>query len=135
VAEELRAHDPGRAVTVEFGPDLEVEADPGLARILENLLGNAWKFTRPCADPRISLSVESHGSERVFHLRDNGVGFDMAYSGKLFAAFQRLHSEQEFSGTGIGLATVHRVISRHGGRIWAMGEIDRGASFYFTWPG
>ena len=136
VIDELRARDPGR--TVEFGCDagLEVDADLGLTRIaLENLLGNAWKFSRTRAPARISLSVELRAGEKIFQLRDNGAGFDMTYSGKLFSAFQRLHGEHEFEGTGIGLATVHRVISRHGGRVWATGEVDKGASFFFTLPG
>lgn len=136
VLDELRARNPERTVTIDIASDLMAEVDPGLARIaLENLLGNAWKFTRNRTAAHISLSAERHDGQTVFRLSDNGAGFDMTYSGKLFTAFQRLHGEHEFEGTGVGLATVHRVISRHGGRIWAEGQVDKGASFFFTLPG
>ncbi len=136
VFDELRARNPERTVTIAIASDMMAEVDPGLARIaLENLMGNSWKFTRNRADAHISLTAERHDHETVFRLSDNGAGFDMTYSGKLFTAFQRLHGEHEFEGTGIGLATVHRVISRHGGRIWAEGQVDNGASFFFSLPG
>jgi len=103
-----------------------------LAVVLENLIGNAWKFTGKTERPRIELGQMSQDGRTVNFVRDNGAGFDMAYSDKLFAVFQRLHSVGEFEGLGIGLATVQRVILRHGGQIWAEGEVDLGATFYFT---
>jgi light-regulated signal transduction histidine kinase (bacteriophytochrome) len=110
-------------------------ADRRLVRVvLENLLGNAWKFTSKTPQPRIIFGTEIQQGEPVFFIRDNGAGFDMYYAAKLFQAFQRLHSEAEFPGTGIGLATVYRVIDRHGGRIWAEGEAGIGATFFFTLP-
>src|SRR6185436_3343516 len=104
--------------------------------VLENLLGNAWKFTRsaerPCVEFGASEGAETvHGRELIYIVRDNGAGFDMTYASKLFRPFQRLHSEADFPGTGIGLATIHRVIDRHGGRVWAEGTVGRGASFFF----
>jgi signal transduction histidine kinase len=108
----------------------------GDARLLksafENLLGNAWKFTARQPLARIELGMENRSEESVYFIRDNGAGFDMAYEKKLFNAFQRLHTTAEFAGTGIGLATVYRIIQRHGGRIWARGDVDKGAAFYFT---
>lgn len=113
-----------------------VAADEGLLRIaLDNLMRNAWKFTGLEALPLIEIGCAEDGEGRTFFVRDNGVGFDMAYVDKLFGAFQRLHSETEFQGTGIGLALVQRVIRRHGGQVWAEAEPDRGATFYFSMPG
>jgi PAS domain S-box-containing protein len=123
---------PGRSVEVTIEDGLTARADARLMGVaLDNLLGNAWKFTSRRADARIELGRSPDG-ERPFYVRDNGAGFDMAYAAKLFVAFQRLHKQSDFEGTGIGLATAQRVVHRHGGRIWAEAEVDRGATFYFT---
>jgi light-regulated signal transduction histidine kinase (bacteriophytochrome) len=107
--------------------------DPRLLHaLLENLLGNAWKFTRERTRAIIELGVLDHAGSPVYSIRDNGAGFDMAHASKLFAPFQRLHAASEFAGTGIGLATVKRIVDRHGGRVWAEGEVDRGAAVHFT---
>jgi light-regulated signal transduction histidine kinase (bacteriophytochrome) len=103
-----------------------------LRAALENLLGNAWKFTRGCESPRIEFGAERNNGTVVYFVRDNGAGFDMTYADRLFKAFQRLHSADEFPGIGIGLATVQRIVHRHGGKIWAEGEPGKGAVFYFT---
>jgi signal transduction histidine kinase len=130
VAAELAARPPGRDVDVAIEDGLAVHADARLIRVvLENLIGNAWKFTARQDQPRIEVG---RGPGRAFVVRDNGAGFDMRYAGRLFGPFQRLHSSDEFEGTGIGLATVQRIVNRHGGRVWAEGEPGRGAAFYFT---
>jgi PAS domain S-box-containing protein len=132
VFQGLQAAEPGRRVELRLTGDLHAEGDPRLLRILlENLLGNAWKFTGKVAEARVEVEVQ-RDPEIVYCVRDNGAGFDMAYSSKLFGVFQRLHSGREFAGTGIGLATVQRIVRRHGGRIWGESEVGRGASFYFT---
>jgi light-regulated signal transduction histidine kinase (bacteriophytochrome) len=133
IAAELQATDRDRDVTFAIGAGLTVHGDQRLLRIaLVNLLSNAWKFTRSRPVARIELgSVVADGAIAYF-VRDNGVGFDMAYGAKLFGAFQRLHASAEFEGTGIGLATVRRIVARHGGRTWADGAIDAGATFWFT---
>jgi signal transduction histidine kinase len=133
VLEELRKTQPERRAEFIIASGLTVEGDGQLLRVvLENLLGNAWKFTQKCPSARIEFGVTQHDGQRTYFVRDNGVGFDMTYAGKLFAPFQRLHTVEEFPGTGIGLATVQRIIHRHSGRIWAEGEVGKGATFYFT---
>lgn len=136
VADELRERDPNREVEFSIAGGLSGSGDARLLRVtLENLLGNAWKFTSGKEGARIEFgAMQREGSPGfpAYFVRDNGAGFDMAYAGKLFGAFQRLHSPEEFEGTGIGLATVQRVIRRHGGAVWAEGEVGRGATFYFT---
>ena len=133
VIEELHQRDPERRVEVDITPGLLVTGDPDLLRIvLDNLLGNAWKFTGHQEAACIEVGVTTHNGEQVYFVRDNGAGFDMAYADKLFTPFQRLHTEAEFPGTGIGLAIVQRIITRHGGRVWAEGEEGKGAAVYFT---
>ena len=118
---------------MQIEPGLTTRGDPRLLRIvLDNLFGNAFKFTSTRSNARIDFGFVREDGVRTFFVRDNGVGFDRQYSDKLFGAFQRLHDSTQFPGTGIGLATVHRVVMRHGGRIWAQSETDRGATFFFT---
>lgn len=131
--EQLRAQDPARVVTCEIQAGIVVDADARLCQIvLENLLGNAWKFTSKTADAKIEVSAEQRGEGIVISVRDNGAGFDMAFASKLFGPFQRLHRRSDFPGTGIGLATVQRVVNRHGGRVWAESVVDEGATFHLT---
>ena len=133
IVADLRLRDPTRQVVVEIADGLTAFCDKGLIKVaLENLLGNAWKFTAKQPDARIAFFLEKTVDQTVFCVRDNGAGFDMKEAGKLFAPFQRLHQASEFEGTGIGLATVARIISRHGGRIWARAAMNEGASFFFT---
>jgi len=135
VFDELRQREPARSVEIVVAPALRIQADEKLMRImLDNLLGNAWKFTSRHPHPRVEVGAIGDLCERTFFIRDNGAGFDAAYVGRLFAPFQRLHSTSEFKGTGIGLATVQRILERHGGRIWAEGAVGQGATFYFTLP-
>ncbi|HEY5145133.1 MAG TPA: ATP-binding protein, partial [Polyangiaceae bacterium] len=131
--DEANAARPPTAVVIEDG--LWVEADPTLLQaMVDNLVANAVKFTGRTAAPRIELGRIEHDGERVFFVRDNGAGFDMQYANKLFAPFQRLHRTSDFVGTGIGLATVQRIVARHEGRIWAEAQVGAGATFYFTLP-
>ena len=133
VIEDLRRHDPERQVEVDIMPGILVTGDADLLRIvLNNLLSNAWKFTGPRETGRIELGMQVLNGERVYCVRDNGVGFDMTYADKLFTPFQRPHTEAEFPGTGIGLAIVQHIIARHGGRVWAEGAEGQGATVYFT---
>lgn len=133
VVNDLRAGDPSRNVAVTVAPQLVADGDARLLRVaLENLLGNAWKFTSKRPDATIEVGKVDGGARPTYFVRDNGAGFDPAYADKLFGVFQRLHSTSEFPGTGVGLATVQRVIQRHGGRIWAESSLGSGATFYFT---
>ena len=133
--EALRERDPGRAVDVEIAPDLRTIGDPALLRqVLDNLLGNAWKFTVAQEAAKIEVGRLLDDADGAFFVRDNGAGFDSRYASKLFRPFQRLHNQTEFPGTGIGLASVRRIIEMHGGRVWGEGEAGNGASFYFWLP-
>jgi len=130
---DLRNSDPERKVAVKAVEDVKVEGDAKLLRVaLENLLGNAWKYTAKVEQPVIEFGTAVQQNKTVYYIKDNGVGFDMRYADKLFQAFQRLHNSTDYEGTGIGLATVQRVIQRHGGQIWAQSEPEKGSSFYFT---
>lgn len=135
VVDELRRRDVSRKLGATIEPGLVAEADGRLVRILfDNLLGNAWKFTAKADSPHVQIGAERREGETIFFVRDNGAGFDMEYADRLFTPFQRLHSEREYAGTGIGLATVKRIVERHGGRIWAESTPGQGASFHFTLP-
>ncbi len=135
-AAQLAAAEPARKVTIIVQEYLLADVDLQLTRALfDNLLGNAWKFTAHAHSPRIEFGATEDSGTRILFIRDNGAGFDMAYANQLFAPFQRLHTDAEFPGTGIGLATVQRIVHRHRGRIWAEGKVGDGAIFYFTLPG
>ena len=128
-------HQHAHRVQSTIADGLQATVDARLVRIvLENLLGNAFKFTAPAAEPRMEFGATEIDGARTFFVRDNGAGFDEAYASKLFAPFQRLHSEQDFPGTGIGLAIVQRIVRRHGGRVWAKAALNSGATIYFTLP-
>lgn len=132
---ELREQQPDRVIDIDIQNGLFVNGDARLLRIaLFNLMNNAWKYTRKQEHPHIAFGSMEQNGRTVYFVRDNGAGFDMAYSNKLFGAFQRLHSASEFEGTGVGLATVQRILRRHGGEIWADAAVDQGATFYFTIP-
>ncbi|MBI2865426.1 MAG: hypothetical protein HYX94_12805 [Chloroflexi bacterium] len=137
IAKRFQEEQPERKVEFTVTPEVTANGDLQLLRAVpENLLGNAWKFNSKREEARVEFGVFStegqEGTRTVYFVRDNGAGFDPAYAERLFAPFQRLHKEDEFSGTGIGLATVQRIVRRHGGRVWAEGEVDTGATFYFT---
>ncbi|HSN17999.1 MAG TPA: ATP-binding protein [Gammaproteobacteria bacterium] len=133
VLHELQQRDPERKVDTSVWDGVRVDADVRLVRVaLENLLGNAWKFSSKTEHPRVEFGMMQEGERKVMFVRDNGAGFDMAYADKLFGPFQRLHGMHEFPGTGIGLATVHRIVTRHGGDIWCQAKPGGGATFFFT---
>lgn len=133
VVAEVQDREPGRRVAWRIQAGVQARADPRLLRVaLVNLVENAMKFTRPAAEPRIEFEAQDGPEGRSYLVRDNGAGFDMAYAGRLFQPFQRLHTAEEFEGTGVGLATLQRIVHRHGGRVWAEGQPGRGATFYFT---
>lgn len=133
IVAQLAAAEPERSVEVVIREQLQAYIDPALARtLLQNLLGNAWKFTSKVANARIEFTIAEDEGTRAFVVRDNGAGFNMQHAGKLFSPFQRMHTVGEFPGTGIGLATAQRIVHRHNGRIWARGSVGAGAAFYFT---
>jgi len=140
IVSDLRSQEPERSVECIIAENVTAYGDSHLMHIvLDNLLGNAWKYTGKKGDARIEFGTteidggkNAAGNKKIYFVRDNGAGFNMEYSDKLFVLFQRLHSNNEFSGTGVGLATVQRIIHKHSGRIWAEGEMDKGAVFYFT---
>lgn len=135
IVDELRENNSPRNVNVNITSGMSIQGDAQLLRIaLENLLNNAWKYTGKRDEAHIEFGMRAHNGEACYFIADNGAGFDMAYASKLFGAFQRLHDAKEFPGTGVGLATVQRIIHRHGGRIWAEAAIDQGSVFYFTLP-
>ncbi len=136
VIEDLRRHSPERRVEAIIEPALQAVGDPILLRVvLENLLGNAWKYSAQRNLATIEFSRSAQAGRTAFCVADNGAGFDMRFADRLFGVFQRLHSSSDFPGTGVGLATVRRIVHRHGGDIWAEAEVDRGARFHFTLPG
>jgi light-regulated signal transduction histidine kinase (bacteriophytochrome) len=131
-AEVARTH-PGRGVELVVAEGLRATGDARLLRVVfDNLLNNAWKFTQKRADARVEVGQVRQAGAEAFYVRDNGAGFDPAYAHKLFGVFQRLHAASEFAGTGIGLATVQRIVARHGGRVWAEGAVGQGATFFFS---
>lgn len=133
VLDDLQKHAPQRRVETRVMPGLEVEGDPTLLRlVLENLLGNAHKYSSRRDVAHVEFGAEQQNGQRVYYVSDDGAGFDMRFADRLFGAFQRLHSASEFQGTGVGLASVRRIVRRHGGEIWAEAEVDKGATFYFT---
>lgn len=134
-AATVRERFPQHAVELRIEPNMTVSGDPRLLKIaMENLLDNAWKYTSYTPGAQVTVGSQLDEQGRTYYVRDNGVGFDMAYAGKLFGPFQRLHADSKYPGTGIGLVTVQRIIARHGGNIWVYAEPDRGATVYFTLP-
>jgi light-regulated signal transduction histidine kinase (bacteriophytochrome) len=135
IADRLKAETSGRKVNWCVAKGAQVFADEGLMQVvMENLLNNSWKYTSKTERAEIQFGWEEEGNRTVYFVRDNGVGFNPRYLDRLFRPFERLHSQSEFSGTGVGLATAYRVITRHGGAIWATGNVDQGATFFFTLP-
>jgi light-regulated signal transduction histidine kinase (bacteriophytochrome) len=133
ILSRLQESEPDRRVDVKVRPGIIVPGDGQLLKIaLENLLENAWKFTAKQPESRIEFGMTQVAGETTYFIRDNGAGFEMAYADRLFGPFQRLHPQAEFPGNGIGLATVQRIIHRHGGKVWAEGLVGQGATFYFT---
>jgi light-regulated signal transduction histidine kinase (bacteriophytochrome) len=133
VLDDLCKHTPQRRIEWRVMPELSTQGDPTLLRlVLENLLGNAWKYSARRDVAQIEFGCAPQGDRQVYFISDNGAGFDMRFADRLFGPFQRLHSAAEFQGTGVGLASVQRIVRRHGGEIWAEAEVDRGATFYFT---
>jgi light-regulated signal transduction histidine kinase (bacteriophytochrome) len=131
--EDLRTEQEGRRIEMVIGELPQCQADPALLKqVYMNFLTNALKFTRKREEARIEIGCQQVNGEWIYFVKDNGVGFDMRYANKLFGVFQRLHDAKEYEGTGVGLAIVQRIILRHGGRLWAEAEVDKGASFYFT---
>ena len=133
VIDDLRRQSPHHKVRVHIDPAMQVQGDPTLLRVvLENLLGNAWKYTGKCAEPQVWFERCTDTATPSFTVRDNGAGFDMRFADRLFGVFQRLHSASEFQGTGVGLASVRRIVHKHGGEVWAESEVGQGASFHFS---
>ena len=133
VADELKRAAPEREINFDIEPEMQAHGDPMLLRlVIENLLGNAWKYTQRCRLAQISFRAEAQEGRRVYVVRDNGAGFDMRSVDRLFGLFQRLHSASDFPGTGVGLASVRRIVRRHGGDIWAEAQPEQGAAFHFT---
>jgi light-regulated signal transduction histidine kinase (bacteriophytochrome) len=133
IVTELAKSESQRRVNVVIAPDIIVYGDRNLLQlVLKNLLDNAWKFSSKVAEPRIEMGVIEHNGRPAYFIRDNGAGFDMTFADKLFQPFQRLHQSSEFTGTGIGLATVQRIIRRHGGAIWAESKVGEGSTCFFT---
>lgn len=133
IVDDLRRECPAREAEVHIEPGLMADGDPTLLRmVLENLLGNAWKYSGKCTVAKIGFETVSHHGREVFVVRDNGAGFDMRFADRLFGVFQRLHSANDFQGTGVGLASVRRIVRRHGGDVWAESDVGQGARFYFT---
>jgi light-regulated signal transduction histidine kinase (bacteriophytochrome) len=131
--EKLREKEPSRNIEIDIEPDVQVRGDASLLDIaLQNLTSNSWKYTSKNPHSKIRFGTTVTNGERAYYIKDNGVGFDTRYSQKLFGPFQRLHGTDEFPGTGIGLATVKRIVDRHGGHVWANSKVDKGSTFYFT---
>jgi len=131
--QELSRQDPERRVDISIDPEMNIFGDKRLLQaVLQNLIGNAWKFTAEKPVPKIEIGKKNVNNKTTYYVKDNGAGFDMQYAHKLFGAFQRLHAINEFPGNGIGLATVQRIIHRHGGEVWAEGAVDEGATFFFS---
>ncbi len=136
VLENLKSANSVRQVAIVIGELPPCQADPVLlTQVWVNLLSNAWKFTSNCGNARIEIGSSHDENETVYFVKDNGVGFDMEQADRLFGVFQRLHAEEDYPGTGVGLAIVERIVRRHGGRVWAEGQVGQGASFYFTLAG